>query len=73
MKGRESVNATDAVPQSGRRRFLKRALVVSLYAAPVVVSFPSTVFATHRCMGQQKGMIEEHCMGSVFTPGCTKV
>ncbi len=74
MKNRGGADTSGAVPQSSRRKFLKKALIVSLYAAPVVVSFPSTVFATHRCMGMQKGMVEEHCMGmQVFTPGCTLV
>ena len=54
-----------------RRRFLKRALITAAYAAPIVMSYPSTVFATHAC--GKKHDPNEMCMGNLFSPGCSQL
>ena len=58
-----------------RRKFLKRALMTAAYVAPVVVSYPSTVFAFHPdCptpMMFGMTMPNEQCMGTLFGPGCS--
>lgn len=52
-----------------RRRFLKTALITAAYVTPVVVSYPSTVFATHQC--GMKHNPNEMCMAMLFSPGCS--
>ena len=58
-----------------RRKFLKTALKTAAYATPLLISYPSAVFATHVCgmMGMpMMGVVM--CMGGqVFTPGCAPV
>ena len=53
-----------------RRRFLKKALIAAAYVTPVVVSYPSTVFATHQCGMMVMGGTEM-CMGLTYSPGCS--
>lgn len=70
MKGRSETRQQNGTPALySRRRFLKRALITAAYVTPLVVSYPSTVFATHQC-----GMMHnpnEMCMGMLFSPGCS--
>jgi len=75
MAGRRGrAAADDREAREGRRGFLKKALAVAAYVAPAVVSYPSTVFATHMCPGEgQPKMGQENCMGQIFTPGCSPV
>ena len=60
-----------------RRRFLKKALLAAAYVAPVVLSYPSTVFAAH-CAGMSWMQRETNCgganhmyMGMTWSPGCS--
>lgn len=72
MKGRSDTrqqNGTLAL--YSRRRFLKRALITAAYVTPVVLSYPSTVFATHQCNKPHNP--NEMCMGTLFSPGCSQL
>jgi len=72
MKGRsETRRQNGALALYSRRRFLKRALITAAYVTPIVVSYPSTVFATHQC-GKQHNP-NEMCMGLLFSPGCSQL
>ena len=60
-----------------RRKFLRKALIAAAYVAPVVLSYPSTVFAAH-CAGATMMQQETNCgganhmsMGMTWSPGCS--
>lgn len=70
MNRRSETRPQDGMPALySRRRFLKRALIAAAYVTPIVVSYPSTVFATHQC--GMKHNPNEMCMGMLFSPGCS--
>lgn len=56
--------------QISRRRFLKRALLTAAYVAPVVVSYPRSVFANH-CTQQTCGGMTHMFQGMTWSPGCS--
>lgn len=59
-----------ATVQYSRRRFLKRALLTAAYVAPVVVSYPRSVFANH-CTQQTCGGKDHKFQGMTWSPGCS--
>lgn len=59
-----------AALQVSRRRFLKRALLAAAYVAPVVVSYPRTVFAAH-CSNPTCGGADHKHAGMFWSPGCS--
>jgi len=56
--------------QSSRRRFLKKVLLTAAYVAPVVASYPRTVFAAH-CTQQTCGGASHMFAGMTWSPGCS--
>jgi hypothetical protein len=72
----EAVTANGTPALYSRRKFLKRALLVAAYAAPVIVSYPRTVFAAHcdevSCGGDDHTRVTG---GStmVWSPGCSRL
>ena len=68
----EAPRESGALALYSRRKFLKRALLTAAYVTPVLVSYPSTVFATHCGMGMTStcgGAM--HNMGGQWSPGCS--
>ncbi len=70
MKDSSETRAQNGAALHSRRKFLKRTLITAAYVTPVVLSYPSTVFATHQC-GMPVMMGMEMCGGMLFTPGCS--
>jgi hypothetical protein len=55
-----------------RRKFLKRALIAAVYAAPVVLSYSSAVFASH-CSNMTCGGMNHMDSGMTWSPGCSQL
>jgi hypothetical protein len=66
----EAVTTNGAQALYSRRKFLKRALLVAAYVAPVVISYPPTVFAAH-CSDMVCGGSDHKDMGMIWSPGCS--
>lgn len=62
-------NATALV---SRRRFLKKALMATAYATPIVLTYSSAVFASH-CSQQTCGGINHMWAGQTWSPGCRRI
>lgn len=71
----EAVTANGTPALYSRRKFLKRALLVAAYAAPVIVSYPRTVFAAHcdemMCGGADH--FNDQGGGMFWSPGCSRL
>lgn len=74
------MRAPSETPQQGttpvlvsRRKFLRRALVAAAYVAPVLVSYSSTVFASHCDEMMCGGADHIDDKGMVWSPGCSRL
>jgi hypothetical protein len=78
MKTLADPRAKDSIVAfESRRKFLRRALVMAAYVTPVVLSYPSTVFANHPCPADPGKMsssgMPEMCAGLSYSPGCSRL
>lgn len=76
MEGPTETRARDdMVALQSRRKFLKRALVAAAYLTPVVMSYPSTVFAHTLCGSMHTAHTSTNftCTGSTYSPGCSQL
>ncbi len=56
-----------------RRKFLKKALMTAAYVAPVVLSYPSAVFAAHCNEASCGGADHMSGAAKAWSPGCSRL